>query len=156
MKLSVKGLETIKAQLAELDAELQPKVMRAATRAAFKRVLDAAKGKVPVDSGELREALALGTAKTKGGGLAVGIVVLATSTRAKQARLAAAAFGEAQSAALPPARRWHFVELGTARQPPKPFLRPAADEEAQGVVQALSEEVAKKVKRALKKKGGGK
>ncbi len=152
MTLSLRGLEGLKKQLRVLDAELRPTLLRSAMRASFKSVQEAAKQKVPADTGELREAIGIAYAKgssdTSG---AVGLVVLSTSTRAKQARMAAAIFGEAQSKRLPPSRRWHFIELGTARKAARPFLRPALDENAQRVINELGREVSKKVAAAVKK-----
>jgi HK97 gp10 family phage protein len=47
------------------------------------------------------------------------------------------------SRTLPPARRWHFVELGTARLPPKSFARRALDENAEGVLAVMGDELEK-------------
>lgn len=151
--MKLKGLEGLKKQLEQLGEELQPKVLRSAMREAFKPVLEAARAKVPVDSGELRAGIALATAKTPGGGLAAGLLISSKTTGLKQARMAAAAFGEAQSTSSP-ARTWHLIELGTKHSPPQPFLRPALDENAQTVVSTFAAAVRKKIEQALKKRGG--
>lgn len=156
MTLSVRGLEGLKAQLQNIAVETQPKLLRGAMRSAFKRVQDSARAKVPVDSGALHAAINIGSARMKNGGLAVGLVMTGASNRTTEmTKLAAAAFGEktVTHSSIPPARRWHFIEFGTARQAPKPFLRPAIDENAQGVVDELGRQIRKRIQRAAKKGG---
>lgn len=150
--IKLKGLEGLKKQLQQLGEETQPKVLRSALREAFKPVLEAAQAKVPVDSGELRAGIALATAKTKDGGVAAGLVISSNTSGLKQARMAAAAFGEAQQDGAP-GRRWHLTELGTKHSPAQPFLRPALDENAQAVVDGFAKSLRKKIRRALKRGG---
>lgn len=156
IEIKLHGLAELQAQLNGLGFELGVKTLAAAARKAFKPVLEAAKAKVPVDSGELRDSLKLSVVKLKGGetGIAVGIRI-GKGTGARQAAVAAAAFGEGQTRSLPPARRWHFIELGTADLAPHPFLRPALDSSAHAVLGALKEELVKGIQRALKKRARG-
>lgn len=144
------GMKELDAQLKRLATETRPKVLRASVRAAFKPVLEAAKSKVPVDTGELRAGIVLATAK-QDQTVAAGLVVANTQAHA-QARVAAAAFGEAQVKGSP-ARRWHLTELGTRTQAAQPFMRPAIDENAGVVVDGLKRELAKRIAKALKKGG---
>ena len=150
MSISVKGLQGVMDQLKEVSAEMGQKALVQAARAAFKKVADAAKQLVPVDSGDLREAISIRTAKS-GSVVAAGIVVNASSSASRQATIAAAVFNEGQSVRLPPARRWHFVELGTNRTAAKPFIRPALDQNAQAVVDDLNVQLKKKIAAAIKK-----
>lgn len=156
MSINVRGLSTLQAQLRSISAEMAGKALQGAARASFKRVKDTARALAPRDTGALASAINIGTAKGPGDSVAiVGLVVASNSTDMKQATLAAAAFGESQSTRLPPARRWHFAELGTARQAPHPFLRPALDQNAQAVVDDLKPQLNKKIAAAIKKHGGG-
>lgn len=150
--MKVQGLKGLQKQLKQLGKETQPKVLRSAVRAAFKPVLEAAKAKVPVDSGELQAGIALATAKTKTG-VAAGLLISSKTTALKQARVAAAAFGEAQLDGAP-GRRWHLTELGTKHSPPQPFLRPAIDENAQTVLAGFIATLKKKIQQALRKGKG--
>ncbi len=59
--------------------------------------------------------------------------------------------GTKSAKALPPARRWHWIELGTAFQAAHPFLRPALDQNASGVLDALRIELAKSITKAIAK-----
>jgi HK97 gp10 family phage protein len=155
MKLSVSGLEGLQAQLKEIGNEATSKELPKAMRAAFKSVVETSRRLVPRDSGDLSEAIASKTVKGDGFA-AVGIVVRSNTKRSKQATIAAAAFGEAQSKALPPSRRWHFIELGTKSQAPKPFIRPALDMESQNVIDSLKGELNKKIDAAAKRSSKGK
>lgn len=154
--MKLRGLKELDKQLKQLSAEVRPKVMKSAVRAAFKPVVAAAKAKVPVDTGELQAGIALATAyDKKKGTVAAGIVIASNTTALKQARVAAAAFGEAQYRGSP-GRRWHLTELGTKHSKAQPFLRPALDENAAAVLEAFKVQLGKRLKRALKKKGGAK
>lgn len=152
MGFRVRGLDAVKAQLRALGEELATKAAKGAARAAFKPVLDAAKALAPRDTGALADSLVLASAVTPTGGAAVGIRI-GKGRGAAQARVAAAAFGEAQIEKLPPARRWHFTEFGTSRQPAHPFLRPAFDASVQTVVDSIAAELKKAIARAIKKGG---
>lgn len=158
MTLKLTGLAAVTAQLKEVSDDIATKALASAARTVFKRVADTAKQLVPRDSGDLREAIVVRVVKPKGGNgpLVVGIKVLATTGKSKQATIAAAAFGEGQTRRLPPARRWHFIELGTKNRAPTPFLRPALDMNAQSVIDDLSDELRKKIIAAVKKKSKGK
>lgn len=148
--MKIKGLDKLQAQLKELGPQLGGKALTQAGREAFRPVLEAAKALAPSDTGALRESLRLGTAKIKDG-VAVGVVI-GGGARAKQAKVAAAAFGERH---MPPARRWHMAEFGTANQPAQPFLRPAIDSQAASTVERLKPALQRAIARAVKKRGGG-
>jgi HK97 gp10 family phage protein len=53
---------------------------------------------------------------------------------------------------LPPARRWHFIEFGTADLAAHPYLRPALDANADAVLTLLRTELQASIDRALRKK----
>lgn len=152
-KLDVKGLNIVQKQLEQVAEDTRAKVLRGAMREAMQPVLEDAKARVPRDTGALAEGLALASAKVQGDhAIAVGIVVVNNSARQKQATMAAAAFGESQSSSLPPSRRWHFIELGTAKDPARPFLRPALIRGASTAVARLAHAVSERVRKALRKK----
>lgn len=154
MKLNIKGLDAVRDQLKEVAEELQGKTLAKANRAAFKKVAEAAKSLVPVDTGDLRDAISI-KAVTSKGVVAAGIVFKTTTTKAKQAKMAAAVFNESQSKDLPPSRRWHFIETGTAKKGARPFLRPALDSQSQAVIDDLGNQLKKVIAAAVKKKSKG-
>lgn len=154
MPLEIKGLEVLKAQLNELrDVQLAGKILARAARRAFKPVLDAAKAMAPKDTGALADSLTISAKRPKGGDSVVVVGIKIGAGRSKQAAVAAAAFGEGQLKTLPPARRWHFIELGTSKLPAHPFLRPALDSNSQAVLDALVRELREGIKRAGKGRG---
>lgn len=156
MTAILKGLKRLRKQLdaiCEPNVKKREKFLRAAARKAFAPVVEKAKSLVPVDSGALRESLRLSFEKGAKGTDAVVIVglrVAGGTSGQKQAAMAAAAFGESQSKQLPPARRWHFIELGTARIPAKSFARRALDEDASAVLATLGQELNVMIRRATK------
>jgi HK97 gp10 family phage protein len=141
VEMKVTGLDALHDKLLELQAELAIKALAQAARKAFKPVLEAAKDGVPIWSGALRDAIKLTVKKPKDGD-AVVVVGLYVSSKS------AYATGE-----LPPARRWHFIELGTANLAAHPYLRPALDGQASTVLDGLKTELAKSIARAVKKGG---
>ncbi|PZR07075.1 MAG: hypothetical protein DI536_28890 [Archangium gephyra] len=150
--MKIQGLKQLDKQLKHLAEDTRPKVLKAAVRAAFKPVVTAAMAKVPVDTGELRAGITVATGQ-KDKTVAAGIVIANNTTAMKQARVAAAAFGEEQLRGAP-ARRWHLTELGTKTQAAQPFLRPALDENASTVSERLKEELQKRIDKAIKKGRG--
>lgn len=148
MTVEIHGVSELHKKLMELEnTALSVKVIAAAMRKAFKPVLEAAKGMVPVDEGLLRESMTLTLRKSKGGTIQVGIRI-GGGARSKQAAAAGAAFGG--GSALPPARRWHFIEFGTADLAAHPFLRPALDSSADQVLSLLKDELAAGLRKVTK------
>lgn len=158
MSLKIRGLAAVQDQLKEISSEMSAKVLPQAMRASFKKVQRTARELAPVDSGDLRDAIRISSARPKTSRVdsaVVGIVIAGMTAKAKQARVAAAAFNESQTKRLPPSRRWHFIELGTKHQAPRPFLRPALDQNAQAVVDDLAGQLRKKIAKAIKAKSKG-
>jgi len=145
------GMEDLQSQLLELGAETGVKALAAAARKAFAPVLAAAQSMVPAYSGALRASLKLAVKKPKSGGDTVVMVGLRISGAKDSA--GGALLGKDE---LPPERRWHFVEFGTAKMAAHPFLRPALDQNAGAVLDSLKVELQKSIAKALKKRGAGK
>lgn len=143
LKLEVKGIPTLKAQLEKLGHELATKEVRAAARRAFKPVLIAAIAKAPNENettgatGLTKRSIRIAAVINKNNG-AVNVGLTVRKVRGAKGR--------------DPSWRWHFIELGTRTQRARPFLRPALDANAQKVVDTLQAELAKGIKKALRKK----
>ncbi|MEK7178548.1 MAG: HK97-gp10 family putative phage morphogenesis protein [Patescibacteria group bacterium] len=137
----VEGFKELRRKLDELrTAKLAAKVLAAAMRKAFAPVLESARAMVPVDEGLLRESLSIKLRTSKRDDtIQVGLRI-GGGARSKQAAAAGAAFGAGSE--VPPARRWHFVEFGTANMAAHPFLRPALDSNAARVLELLRAELA--------------
>lgn len=138
VSVQVSGLDAIHAQLLQLQAETAAKVLVASAKKAFLPVLWSARGKVPVDSGSLRDSLKIAVAKSDEGDLICSVgITIGKKEGGKPGELA-------------PSTRWHFIELGTVKIPATPYLRPALDENASGVVEILKDELTKRIARAVK------
>lgn len=144
VSINVTGLDVLNAQLLALKAEVAAKALQTAARKAFQPVLWAARGLVPVDSGALRDSMKIAVSKADEGDMIVSVgITIGKKQGGKTGELA-------------PSTRWHFIELGTAKMPAQPYLRPALDENAAAVVEIFKEELAKQIERAIARasKGG--
>jgi len=151
MTVKIRGMDKLLEQLDQLKAQLAVKALAAGARAAFKPVLDAAKRLAPRDTGELADSIKLRIEKPNEGDAVIKVgLMIGKSTKVRQARAAAAAFGESQGKKVPAARRWHFIELGTSHQAAHPFLRPALEQNQDEVLRILSDEIRKQIRKVAK------
>lgn len=138
--VKVEGLAQLEARLLELKTEIAVRVLARAALVAFEPVLEAAKAGVPTESGELREAIRITTRKPSSGDTVVVVGLRINPTTPLP--------GDES-----PARRWHFIEFGTAHVAAHPFLRPALDQNADRVLSLLKEELAAGIERAARRQG---
>lgn len=138
--LKILGLKDLQDQLLAISVEVGVKAVASAARKAMVPVLEAAKERVPIWSGALRYAIKLSATKPGEGPVAV-------------AGLRIGADAGYNTGELPPKRRWHFIEFGTSKSPPHPFLRSALDTNAQQVLDVLKVELQAALRRAIKRKG---
>lgn len=137
--MKIRGLEELHGKLNELGDELaQQKKLRSVARRAFKPVLDSAKAKVPVDTGILRDSIAIAGASPKETVAAVGLVVRKLF-KSGDPRFDAS-------------WRWHFIELGTRFKAARPFMRPALDSNSQVVLANVKDLLQKAIKNVIRKR----
>lgn len=141
------GLRELQGQLKELGAVAGVKVLARDARKAMKPTLERARAKVPVDTGLTRDNLQIRVQKPKKGN-AVVIAGLAVA-KTKESRQSKHKKTRPQSHTSPH-WRWHFIELGTATQPARPFIRPAFSVE--GTVVTLKAELGKEIRRIVKRR----
>lgn len=108
------GDKRVSAKLARLDIKVQKKIVRQALRKAAAPILATAKARVAVDTGALRDGLTIRAVKAKKG--VFGIQV-ATPRRAELGI-------PADAKGFYPA----VLEYGSVDHPPKPYLRPALEQ----------------------------
>jgi len=118
MRLKLQGGEELLALLAA-TGEAAENVLDQAAKAGAQVTLRAARARCPVQSGRLRESLHLKESKTK---------------KPAQRRAYQVSHGKEEYYGV-------FVELGTSKMSPRPFLRPAVDEEKRGIAQAINQAV---------------
>lgn len=146
-EIEVEGLDELERRLLQLEGKVVNRVVRKALREAGKIVVTAAKGKVAVNSGALRESL--GTIARKGKG--TNLQTMFVGSRAKNAA-ALALVNAGRSKPIRGIFYGHMVERGTVRgQAPQPFLRPALDENVDEVVSTFSVELKKAIDSVTRK-----
>lgn len=137
--MQLKGLNSLQAQLSEFGAIAAAKALSRAARRAFLPVLEAAVSMAPIDTGDLRASIRITVVKPKSGDAAVVVGLRFAKVPLVPGK-------------LPPARRWHFIEFGTAFIAAHPFLRPALDQNAKKVTDLLQAELNKEIGRLRSKR----
>jgi HK97 gp10 family phage protein len=135
VEVKIHGVPEVRKALAQLPQEIRDEALDRTLRDAAKAILEAARARVRVLTGRLRESLTVGRV-----------------AKDAKARKGDAIFVGSSSPLA------HFQEFGTAHHPPHPFMRPAYDARANAarrIIEAgLLEEVRKAVDRARAKTGG--
>lgn len=136
ISIDVLGDKRLQRKLLRLEPKVQRKVVRQAMREAARPVLEAAKARVPVDSGALRDSLKIRAATKKRTGRRgqIGVVVTTEDGFFQGEQFYGA-----------------FLELGTSQQPARPYLRPAIDEKRAEAKTIAAREIAAGIKREAKK-----
>lgn len=132
--VSLEGLRELDAALGELGKATGKNVLRRAARAALEPIAEEARSLVPVDSGALRDSivvssrLANGQAKLRYSaamfarqGRDAAVAAMRNELRANGRSTVEMFIGAGQ---LPHA---HLIEFGSAKNAPRPYLRPAWD-----------------------------
>jgi HK97 gp10 family phage protein len=124
LKTYIEGLDEVLKLVEELGDAAADALDKAA-KAGADIVLAAAKQKVPVDTGELRDSLILKKSKTKKPNIKSEYYVTKKSG----------------------AKHFAPVELGTSKMKAQPFLRPAIDENKRNIAKTVNDEVLKAIGR---------
>jgi HK97 gp10 family phage protein len=112
------GGKEIAAAMKELGVSASGRIVRSALNRSANVVTKRAKELVPVDSGELRRAIAKRLRRARRGSDKQTVLV---------------------GIERPTSRRAHFAEFGTSRSAAHPFLRPSLDESAAEVLRVQQE-----------------
>jgi HK97 gp10 family phage protein len=133
----VNGIEQIRATLLALPAALVKKSLQKAVMKPAMIVRDQARVNAPKDSGLMAsDIIAMQDKKPQIAGMAARAVVF-VKWKGKTG-----------------APYWRFVEFGTAKQPPQPFLRPAFDVNAANAVAMMIDSVASDLPAIVRAAGG--
>lgn len=167
--VEVKGLRELEQNLAKLSKSMAKGATRRTLMKAAEPLKQAAQGKAPVLSGELKLGISKTAKKPKNyeaGKIAYNKTMRETAN--KQAAVAAMREARKQNPATfsevfvgPLARQFyaHFAEFGTEHSAPKPYMRPAWDEkqdECLDIIKAeLGNEIDKSAARMAKKAAKG-
>lgn len=149
MKFTVKveGLKDIQAALTELPKATAKNVMRRVLLERAEPIAEAARAGVPIDEGHLKESINVSTRLTR----------RQRGRHRKPHRDDVEVFiGPGTNPA------GHLQEFGTRDHPAQPFMRPAWDAEAEGVLEGIQDDmwaeiekvVARRARKAAKAAGG--
>lgn len=144
----VQGLKELNDALQELPAKLERNVLRGAIRAGAVVIADEARSKAPVlvDAdprrvfGALAKSIRPMGVKSKNGMLTGGVVAGGAAT-----------VGRGDNKVQADAFYARFVEYGTVKMAPRPFLRPAIDMKTGAAIDATADYIRGRVDKELSK-----
>jgi HK97 gp10 family phage protein len=137
IKIDTASLRGVLMALEKLPKELQRSAEKAVIRAGSKPLLQAAKQRVPVDTGNLKKSLGV-TVRTAKGGWVTAKIGPRSGFKSKRGSLTGRRRDKGKEKAIEAQEVAFYVETGTPRRPATPFIRPAI-ESSQGEVVAAME-----------------
>lgn len=161
----VEGLASLLGKLRSLPVKLQKKALRAAMRKGANVIKDAAKANAkliddPATAEAIHKNIAVQFSSRKSrqeGGVVMRVGVLGgarkygntkENVRSGRAGQTYKTLGDKTNPGGD-TRYWRFIELGTSRQPARPFLRPAMEQSGQGAIDAAALELNKQLDRLI-------
>jgi len=153
--VEVKGLRELGERMRALSRDVATKTLKSAATAGANKIRDKARqiavSKGLVDSGDMVKAI--GVKRDRRGSRAgveyraIGVWSLRGRRKAKAAKGAKWRGGAAGEAATPD-YYWKFAELGTVKQRPQPYLRPALAQAGDAAVEAIKQRLKARIDRA--------
>lgn len=145
------GFRAVQQALKELPTTIQKKVITGATRAGASVIAKEAKRLAPVDTGTLK--LSIGVAKAKKRDTDLNHIKFFVVPKSKVRRTVKAKVDgkNAKIKATAYTYHAHFLEFGTEKMAPQPFLRPAVDSTKAEVVQAFQAYAHKRIDKEIEK-----
>lgn len=131
LQIRVDGLAALMQTLDGLKLSLRNRVIRAATTKAGRIVSKSAKQLVAVDTGRLKRSIGVKVKAFPKRGAAVAIIGPRRGFKA-----------DVHGQTVDPVRYGHFVELGRVGATPRPFLRPAIEQNRAAIRTAMAETIA--------------
>lgn len=138
MKTSIKveGLRELGNAIKELDSRVQKRIARSATAAGARVIANEAKRLVHVDSGNVKKNIRTANLKSNQPGVQETAVGVRVNGKTKDS-----------------AFYWTFLEFGTAKMAPKPFLRPAFESQKMRAAERVKEQLATRLDAEVAKIG---
>lgn len=144
-KLDFSGLLDLSEDLLALSKAENRGVMRNATRAAATIFKGEAKTRAPKRTGKLQRNIVVVTLRDRNGGIVSGVHVRGTNPRTGNSD------NKMKASSRKNAFYWKFVEMGTSKMAPVPFLRPAYDARKEEAARAAFDEANRAIDRVLTK-----
>lgn len=123
MKVTV-DIKALEAALKALEPKVEKKILKKGMRTGMKLIQQAAKEKAPVDTGLTKKGIKVRAAKRSRKGIGIDVTIGEGDYK-----------GETYYAA--------FLEYGTSKMAPKPFMRPAYDSKKAQAEQITIDEIKK-------------
>jgi HK97 gp10 family phage protein len=157
VSVRVEGLKELDLALAQLPKSIQKATLRRTLMKAGQPMAETARNLAPVDDGQLRKSITVSTKLKNPVGksefaaaMRAGLGMAAARSALRGARRAARAAGQVAfvemyvgpSSAAPHA---HFLEFGTSKMPPKPYMRPAFDSEKDNALAIIRRELGNEI-----------
>lgn len=133
------GLKELNDRLHKIRADVAGRIARAATAAGAKVVAKAARDAAPKDTGNLKAAIV--SRYNRRSRLTSAHTIGYRVARAKDVKAGKAGTGEKGKDAF----YARFVELGTVKMPPRPFLAPALANNTKEATQAVADRIRKRL-----------
>ena len=137
------GLRDAKSRLDALGSRVANNVVRRAVYAGAVVIRDAARSKVPVDTGALKASIVAKAGAKKKGEISAGVGV--------QRRV----FSKGKREGKTPRRYAHLVEFGTVTIAARPFMRPAIDAKTDETIEVTVGKIREGIDVEVRKLGGG-
>jgi HK97 gp10 family phage protein len=137
--VKVEGLSQLGERMRTLSEDVNKRIGRAAVAAGSNVIAKAAKAKVPADTGNLRRNIITKRLPPGEARLTSEFIVTVRKGRVTKKQ---------KERGLKDAFYGGFLEFGTVKMPPRPFLRPAFDENKAQAVQAIKERIEARLKKA--------
>ena len=132
--VDIRGLGALSQDFATLKRGAQKKVLRQATMAGARVGRDAIRKVAPVDEGITRKNVVAANAKKNAD---------ASGMRALRVR------GERRDDGTSPAYTWRFSEIGTSKEPARPWIRPTWDSNEEEIAAAVRDRLGSAIDEAL-------
>lgn len=137
ISVDIRGLGGLAEDFVRLKRGAQRRVLRQAAMAGARVGRDAARDAAPVDEGVTRKSVvAAGARDNDPGSFTAGVKVVGASREKGRSS---------------PAYTWRFSELGTSKEPARPWIRPAWDSNEDEIAAAVRDRLASAIDEALGK-----
>lgn len=151
----IQGLKELQKTLAMLPKGVEKRAHRAALSAGGRIIAKAAKRKAPKgETGLLKKSIGMKFLPARGKSQPIAIIGPRRGFKGTPKVVTDRQTGQQKTITPDPVRYAHLVEKGTRHSSAKPFIRPALDESASAVFEAMAQKVSKAIDTAAAKKGG--
>jgi len=138
INVDIRGLGDLAEDFARLSRGAQKKVLRQATMAGARVGRNAIRDEAPVEKGVTRKSVVSAPKRENPPGtFTAGVKVVATPREHSRST---------------PAYTWRFSELGTSKEPARPWIRPTWDSNEDEIAGAVRERLASAIDEALSRR----